>query len=146
MTDKLSSVAQQCPQPNGLKRRQSPSRKQARAHHFERRTRPMGKMSIPGGSDVSSALPPTIWGWSMTLVFYPCLERANQIGNMNYRFLSKSQWPSCLESLLDLTQGVPALLVKTSSLTGTSPGSHHCSVRYTGTEKQVQRHCENVIS
>lgn len=31
-------------------------------------------------------------------------------------------------------------------MTGTSPGSNHRSVRYTGTEKQVQRHCENVIS
>lgn len=30
-------------------------------------------------------------------------------------------------------------------MTGTSPGSDHRSVRYTGTEKQVQRHCENVI-
>lgn len=59
---------------------------------------------------------------------------------MSYRFLSESRWPSCPDSRTH------SLLVKTSSMTGTSPGRNHLSVRYTGTEKQVQRHCENGIS
>lgn len=75
-----------------------------------------------------------------SLGFYLFLERANQIGNMSYRFLSESRWPSCPDSRTH------SLLVKTSSMTGTSPGRNHLPVRYTGTETQVQRHCENGIS
>lgn len=96
--------------------------------------------SIPRGSDVSPATNHLGFGHDSLVFFYLFLERANQIGNMSYRFLSESRWPSCPDSRTH------SLLVKTSSMTGTSPGRNHLSVRYTGTEKQVQRHCENGIS
>lgn len=109
------------------------------AHDFERRAWPMGKKHPKGIRCQPCHQPSGVWAWLIGF-FYLFLERANQIGNMSYRFLSESRWPSCPDSRSH------SLLVKTSSMTGTSPGRNHLSVRYTGTETQVQRHCENGIS
>lgn len=94
------------PQKNVLKRRHTTSRKPAQAHHFERRRRPTG--SIPKEIRCQPSPATNHLGTEHGSCFLSVPRKTNQIGNMSYRFLSKSQQPSCPESLLGLTQGVPA--------------------------------------